>query len=82
MPYVLDQRRFSKQPRWPEQLNSYVRLYALGLDSYLLSKQLNQLLLFPLLGLSDNTGLLFLKDNGHIVRRLRFAKFVNGVPKA
>lgn len=80
MPYVLKQKRFSKQPKWQEQHNSYIRLFALGLDSYLLSKQLPELTLFPLLGLSDNTGVLFLTDSGHIVRRLPFARFVNGIP--
>ncbi len=31
---------------WPEQFNSYNRLYALGRDSHLLTTRLNQLLLF------------------------------------
>lgn len=64
---------------WPEQFNSYNRLYALGLDSYGLSTQLNQLLLFPALGITDNSGVLYLSNQQTIARILVFGQFRNGL---
>jgi uncharacterized protein len=65
---------------WPEQFNSYNRLYALGMDSYALSTQLNQLLLFPALDINDKNGVLYLNAKQHIARILVFAQFKQGLP--
>lgn len=67
------------QRHWPEQLNSYNRLYALGFDSYALSSQLNQLILFPALGVDDKSGVLYLTQGNRIARILTFAQFRQGV---
>ena len=77
MPWVFRHQMGSRN--WPEQFNSYNRLYALGLDSYALSNQLNQLLLFPALGVSDNSGVLYLSEHQKIARILVFGQFKQGL---
>ena len=77
MPWVFNHQMGSRN--WPEQFNSYNRLYALGMDSYSLSRQLNQLLLFPALGVSDQSGVLYLNPNQHIARILVFGQFRQGL---
>jgi outer membrane PBP1 activator LpoA protein len=64
---------------WPEQFNSYNRLYALGLDSFALSKQLNQLLLFPSLGIGDKNGVLYLNHAQQIARIPAWGQFKAGI---
>ncbi|CEG59098.1 Lipoprotein [Legionella fallonii LLAP-10] len=64
---------------WPEQLNSYNRLYALGVDSYALSTQLNQLILFPADGSKDSTGTLYLKPSQQVARILEWGQFRQGL---
>lgn len=81
MPYLLKKPQQLVKKSWPEQLNSYNRLYAMGKDAYLLSHQLNQLKLFPLMGVFDNTGTLFIGSNGQIIRQLDWAKFEHGLAK-
>jgi outer membrane PBP1 activator LpoA protein len=61
---------------WPEQLNSYNRLYALGMDSFALSTELNQLLLFP--AINSHNGILYLGLNHQISRILTFGQFKQG----
>lgn len=78
MPFVLNQHSIQKQPSWPEPLNRYVRLYAVGMDAFNLNKKMVQLALLPSLGLVGNTGVLFLNANHEIVRQLQWAQFVNG----
>jgi outer membrane PBP1 activator LpoA protein len=77
MPWVFNHQMTSKN--WPEQLNSYSRLYALGMDSYALSTQLNQLMLFPSMGMSDNSGVLYLNQMKQVARVPMWGKFKNGV---
>lgn len=62
---------------WPEQFNSYNRLYALGIDSYALTTRLNQLLLFPAAG-SDN-GTLYLQPAQQVARVLEWGQFRHGL---
>ena len=76
MPWVFSHQVGSRN--WPEQFNSYNRLYALGMDSYALSSQLNQLILFPALGVSDKSGVLYLSSNQQIARILAFGQFKQG----
>ncbi len=64
---------------WPEQLNSYNRLYALGVDSYALATQLNQLILFPANGSKDTTGTLYLKPSQQVARILEWGQFRQGL---
>ncbi|BCA97169.1 penicillin-binding protein activator [Legionella antarctica] len=64
---------------WPEQLNSYNRLYALGMDSHALATQLNQLILFPADGSRDTNGILFLKPSQQVARVLEWGQFRQGL---
>lgn len=64
---------------WPEQLNSYNRLYALGMDSHALATQLNQLMLFPTMGTSDSSGVLYLKTPRQIARILEWGQIRQGL---
>lgn len=68
-----------KPSHWPENYNSYTRLYALGMDSYALSTSLNALLLFPSLGTDHQTGALYLDTEQRILRILPFGEFKEGV---
>lgn len=77
MPWVFSHQMGNRN--WPEQFNSYNRLYALGMDSYALSSQLNQLLLFPALGVNDKSGVLYLNSGQQISRILVFGQFRQGV---
>ena len=79
MPWVFDHQMGSRN--WPEQFNSYNRLYALGMDSYALTGQLNQLILFPALGVSEKSGVLYLSSNQQIARILAFGQFRQGLPQ-
>lgn len=64
---------------WPEQFNSYSRLYALGVDSFTLSTMLNELLLFP--AINNENGILYLNTNHQISRILAFGQFREGRPE-
>lgn len=64
---------------WPEQFNSYNRLYALGMDSYALATQLNQLMLFPADGAQDANGTLYLKPSQQVARVLEWGQFQQGL---
>lgn len=77
MPWVFANQIPNKN--WPEQLNSYNRLYAIGMDSYALSNKLNQLLLFPAMGINNGTGVLYLNRAQRIGRVLSWGKFKGGV---
>ena len=77
MPWVFTHQVENRN--WPEQFNSYNRLYALGLDSYALSTQLNQLLLFPAMGVSEKSGVLYLNSSQQIARILAWGKFKQGL---
>lgn len=79
MPWVFSHQMGTRN--WPEQFNSYNRLYALGMDSYALSNQLNQLVLFPALGIRDKSGVLYLGPNQQIARILAFGQFRQGLPQ-
>ncbi|WP_237761359.1 penicillin-binding protein activator [Legionella cherrii] len=64
---------------WPEQFNSYNRLYALGIDSYTLATQLNQLMLFPADQSRHGDGILYLKPSQHVARVLEWGQFKQGL---
>lgn len=80
MPWLIDnsgslaqQRNQVVQSFSPTQL----RLYAFGMDAYLLSQQLNKLGSSPSQGVSGATGLLYV-DQQRIHRQLQWAQFQNG----
>lgn len=64
---------------WPEQFNSYNRLYAVGRDSYALATQLNQLILFPADGVQETSGTLYLKSSQQVARVLEWGQFRQGL---
>jgi outer membrane PBP1 activator LpoA protein len=64
---------------WPEQFNSYNRLYALGMDSFALAGQLNQLILFPADRANEQNGILYLKPTQQVARVLEWGQFKNGL---
>ncbi len=76
MPGMFHAREISER-NWPEPLNSYTRLYALGMDSFLLSQRMNTLLVFPAAGLNEEV--LYLSVGNHIMRRLVFGQFKQGL---
>ncbi len=76
MPWVFKKPMASKN--WPEQFNSYGRLYALGMDSFALGTQLTQLQTMPAMGLPQKSGVLYLKPNQQVGRNLAWARFANG----
>jgi uncharacterized protein len=78
MPWVLSHPNMGHR-NWSERFNSYSRLYAMGMDSYTLSTELNALQLFPALGMGNETGTLYLTPNHRISRILSFGKFEQGV---
>lgn len=80
MPWVFAHQMANKN--WPEQLNSYNRLYALGMDSYSLSSELNQLLLFPAMGMNDKSGTLYLSRGQQVARVPAWGQFKGGVATA
>ncbi|KTC68777.1 lipoprotein [Legionella birminghamensis] len=79
MPWVFNHQLASKN--WPEQYNSYNRLYAIGADSYTLGTQLNQLLLFPAMGINDNNGVLYLNRSQQVARVMAWGRFSGGVAR-
>ncbi len=64
---------------WPEQFNSYNRLYALGKDSYALATQLNHLMLFPADASLSGDGILYLKPSQQVARVLEWGQFKQGL---
>jgi hypothetical protein len=64
---------------WPRIYKSYVRLYALGLDAFSLTRNLKQLPSNPNYGLQANTGKLYLGPNHWILQQFIWAKFKDGV---
>ncbi|RMX21744.1 penicillin-binding protein activator [Legionella jordanis] len=77
MPFVFKHQMGSRN--WPEQLNSYNRLYALGMDSFALANQLNQLQVFPTMGIHDKSGVLYLNQAQQVARVPAWAQFKQGV---
>ena len=77
MPWVFT-HQMGAEHHWAEQLNSYNRLYALGMDSFALSTQLNQLLLFPAIGINNQSGVIYMTKNHKLARILAFGQFRQG----
>lgn len=78
MPWVFNYQMSNKN--WPEQYNSYNRLFALGMDSYYLLQQLNKLTVFPVIDMQKN-GVAYLNEQKRISRVMAWGKFSQGVPK-
>jgi uncharacterized protein len=77
IPWVFSHQMGNKN--WPEQLNSYNRLYALGQDSYALAMQLNHLTVRPAPHFEENHGAVYLKTNQKVARVLEWGQFKQGL---
>lgn len=77
IPWVFSHQMGAKN--WPEQFNSYNRLYALGVDSYQLATQLNQLLLFPADGNKEQNGVFYLSPAQQVAQVLEWGQFRQGL---
>lgn len=77
MPWVFNHQMGGKN--WPEQWNSYNRLYALGMDSFELATKMNQLLLFPAMGVNEQNGVVYINSRQQITRILVFGKMKQGL---
>jgi len=58
-----------------------LRLYAMGMDAFLLTAHLKQLQASPQSGIRGATGTLYLRSQNQIERQLSWAKMRNGVPE-
>lgn len=66
---------------WPDRMERYSRLYALGIDAYQLIPHLEWLRNEPYERLAGETGDLYIDSNNLVHRSLRWARFVNGTAK-
>lgn len=78
MPWVFQHDKMVSR-QWSELLNSYNRLYAMGFDSMQLVYRLNYLLMFPALGLSESSGILYMAGGQRIARILSWGQFRDGL---
>jgi uncharacterized protein len=69
------------QSLWPAHYQKYTRLYALGIDSYIIGKLFLRLRTLPQFPIHGMTGQLSLQNNGKISHQLMLAQFVKGVPR-
>lgn len=87
MPWIIDQQHPSQTTRnaiqasLPDSGGQYHRLYAMGVDAFVLTSQLSRLAQYPNMGLPAATGTLYLGPKHQIERRLKWAKIRNGVPQ-
>lgn len=77
IPWVFSHHLANKN--WPEQFNSYNRLYAIGKDSYALATKLNPSRLFTEDQLAKDSGFLYSTSKQHIVRKLEWGQFKQGL---
>ncbi len=80
MPYLVDTGSQLVKRIWPEQFNSYNRLFAVGNDAFVLSRDFIRLRSFPLLGMFSRSGVLYLDGAGKIHRQLSWMEFDKGKP--
>ena len=65
---------------WPSPYHNYIRLYALGLDAYLLTQNLNRLDPTGQNAVPGATGKLYLDNQQNIWQVLQWAQFRDGKP--
>ena len=66
---------------WPDSYNRYPKLYALGIDAYMLVSDLHELVTTPNVGVPGASGMLYIHGNLKIFRQCAFAKFKHGKPQ-
>jgi outer membrane PBP1 activator LpoA protein len=65
---------------WDQNTSTFRRLYALGIDAYRLISELGKLSLHDANHFKGVTGELNMQKDGTIRRKLRWAKFIDGLP--
>ena len=84
MPWMLDNSIHNRliyqsiRTLWSKDFAPYARLYALGIDAYKLSNQIQQLVNMPEVGMSGMTGMLKINENNIIARQLMWGTFEKG----
>ena len=87
MPWVLVEGgahghlRLESERVWGAVFARYSRLYAFGVDAYVIVPQLGQLRAQPSTELEGETGWLSVDDKSRVRRRLQWAYFLEGLPK-
>ena len=91
MPFVLLKNLPQTYPYWniknqlqtlyPKSFAENSKLYALGLDAYLLTQEMPKLAITPLLGLTGATGQLTINADQSINRQVLWVQMINGSPK-
>ncbi len=66
---------------WPQRMDQYARLFALGADAYNLLFYLDWFRANPEARLRGATGVISMDDRHQMQRRLSWARFVRGVPR-
>ena len=80
-PWLLEERnplRDQVARQWPQASGSLGRLYAMGIDAYLLAPRLSQLKALPETRIHGQTGTLSLTEQQRIERELPWAQIQNG----
>jgi len=80
-PWLLDERnplRDQVSRQWPQASGSLGRLYAMGIDAYLLAPRLSQLKALPETRIHGQTGILGMTEQQRIERELPWAIIQNG----
>lgn len=80
-PSFLQSIRNSTIRLWGKDARVHAKLYALGVDAFNTSLNLNKMLTLPLFSVKSATGNLYLQPNQQIYRQLDWAKFDRGVAK-
>ncbi len=84
MPWILQENYLDLKDNLEKNQNYksyYKRLHALGVDSYRISKKLNNLYYVAKLGYNGTSGRLFVNENNQIERQLIWAQINNGTPQ-
>lgn len=68
-----------RQKNWPEQFNSYNRLYALGQDSFGLLGHLNGLRIFKAIAMENSKGMIAINQQGQVAQALKWGQFRQGL---
>lgn len=66
---------------WAADRSQYNRLYALGVDAYMIIPNLERLSQQQTISYSGNTGDLYMNSEGYIRRKSTWAQFQNGIPR-
>jgi len=66
---------------WPQRMDQYARLFALGADAYTLLFYLDWFRANPEARLRGATGIISMDDRHRMQRRLSWARFVRGIPR-